>query len=164
MEEYNKNTYVENIKIQGYLTKEYAIHKNGEVREKMDRLMDVINNQRKERDIERWENLNMEFKEPWDVPSLPRDEELMNNYVIPALYRCGAIAKKDLKKDHYYFGKYRNSNYGKWNGEKFEIQRYEWNVLVDDDCFHFEDDDGFALFVPIREVTEKEFLDRELNI
>ena len=43
-------------------------------------------------------------------------------------------------------------------GEKnvFEYWRHKFGVFLDV-CNHFEDDDGYALFVPIKEVDPEEF-------
>jgi len=42
---------------------------------------------------------------------------------------------------------------------KFDHMRYKFGWRKDD-CNHFEDDDGFALFVPIRLGTEDDWNER----
>jgi hypothetical protein len=105
----------------------------------------------------RWDNLKP-FKTPQDVPSIPRvGEKEYKEFYVPRLIAAGAIPKADLVDNQFYFGEYRNANVGKWIAEKnvFEHWRYKFGFRIDE-CNHFEDDDGFALFVPIRLANEAE--------
>jgi hypothetical protein len=107
--------------------------------------------------IKYWNELKP-FKTPDDVPNIPRvDEKEYNEFYVPRLIAAGAIPKADLVDNQFYFGDYRNANVGKWLAEKnvFEHWRYKFGFRVDE-CNHFEDDDGFALFVPIRLANEAE--------
>lgn len=108
--------------------------------------------------------LKMEpFKEVKDIPELPVvDKEEWENFFIPILIKCGAIPKKNLKDDVWYVGDHRNCQIAKWdiNKNKFHHLRYKFGYRWDD-CNHFEDDDGYALFVPIREANEKEIKEQE---
>jgi hypothetical protein len=69
----------------------------------------------------------------------------------------GAIPKSELVDGKWYYGDFRNTDFGRWNALKNEFDhiRYKFGNRWDT-CNHFEDDDGFALFTPIREVTEEE--------
>jgi hypothetical protein len=67
------------------------------------------------------------------------------------LYRKGIIPKKDLKKNTYYRGKCRNAKVALWNGFEFVHMRYKFGSFLLDSVNHLEDDDGFDLFVPLRE-------------
>lgn len=99
-----------------------------------------------------WENLKP-FNDPIDVPFIPIvDNELYKSYYIPKLINAGAIPKKDLINGQTYIGNHRRCSEAKWDEEKnkFIYKRYKFNMYFDDTCNHFEDDDGFALFVPIK--------------
>ena len=119
--------------------------------------------ERRKRIREYWENLP-KFEKPEDVPDIPRVEEKeYREFYIPKLIAAGAIPKKDLVDGQFYFGEYRNANVGKWVAEKntFEHWRYKFGFRIDE-CNHFEDDNGFALFVPIRLANRQE-IDEYLN-
>lgn len=91
------------------------------------------------------------FKSIEDIPPIPvMESELYKEYVIPNFIRCGAIPKKDLLVDRTYLGDCRNSNMATWNGEKFVYTRCKFGMFYDEFINHFEDDDGFDLFVPIK--------------
>lgn len=105
-----------------------------------------------------WNNLPM-FEKPDDVPAIPRVEEKeYKEFYIPRLINAGAIPKKDLIHGQCYLGEHRNATIARWNAEKnvFEYWRHKFGVFLDV-CNHFEDDDGYALFVPIKEVDPEEF-------
>jgi hypothetical protein len=113
--------------------------------------------ERKEAMIKYWNELKP-FETPADVPNIPRvDEREYKEFYVPRLIAAGAIPKTDLVDGQFYFGDYRNANIGKWLAEKnvFEHWRYKFGFRIDE-CNHFEDDDGFALFVPIRLANEAE--------
>ena len=94
-----------------------------------------------------------EFKTEDDIPDLPKlPEDEYKEIVIPNLIRCGAIPKKDLILDKEYLGACRNSSKAIWKGDHFEYLRYKWGSSYIDSINHFEDDDGYDLFVPIREL------------
>lgn len=100
-----------------------------------------------------WETETTPFKEPCDVPQIPRVEpEEYKNFYVPKLIQRGAIPKQDLVDGQVYIGDTRNATAAKWNAEKqeFEYWRYKFGNSYIDTCNHFEDDNGFALFVPIR--------------
>lgn len=92
----------------------------------------------------------------WQVPDIPfKDkvgEEFYNEVICKNLERAGAIPKKDLKKDTWYYGDTRNTGKAYWNGERFYYIRNKWNHYFWDWCPHYEDDYGYALFVPLREI------------
>lgn len=109
---------------------------------------------------EYWETQTTPFKEPNDVPQIPRAEpEEYKNFYVPKLIQRGAIPKRDLIPGQVYIGDTRNATSAKWNAEKqeFEYWRYKFGNTYIDTCNHFEDDNGFALFVPIRLGEEKDW-------
>ena len=90
------------------------------------------------------------------IPSPPiTTTELYQKYVIPNFIRCGAIPKDKLIKGKTYFGSCRNADKAIWLGDKFEYIRYKWGKSYQEKINHFEDDDGFDLFVPIREINSE---------
>jgi hypothetical protein len=100
---------------------------------------------------ERWENLKP-FKDERDVPSLPIP---MTLYYVEKLVKAGAILKKDLIDGKTYYGDCRNANRARWDTERnvFVYKRTKFGYVYDEDINHFEDDNGYDLFVPIREDT-----------
>ncbi len=125
---------------------------------------------REARRIEYWNNLKP-FVKAEDVPALPyvENKDDWKNFYIPRLIKAGAITKDNLIDGTWYYGEYRNSNFGKWNAEKqeFGLWRNKFGFYWDT-CNHFQDDNGFALFVPVRIANEKEVeaqneIEREKN-
>jgi hypothetical protein len=115
--------------------------------------------ERERRIREYWENLP-KFTKPEDVPELPRvDADQWMNFYVPKLIEAGAIPKKNLVDGQYYAGEHRRATIAKWDATKntFVYNRTKFNFTYEDDCNHFEDDDGYALFVPIRIATEEEY-------
>lgn len=112
-------------------------------------------------EIKKWWLTLKPFKDESDVPNLPK----MDDFFIQRLKELGAIEKSKLVDGQWYYGNYRSSNYGKWNSDKneFEVIRYKFGYRWDS-CNHFEDDDGYALFVPLRLATKEEALEEESKI
>ena len=120
-----------------------------------------IKEEREKRVKEYWMNLP-KFNTPEDVPDLPKvDKKEWEEFFIPKLIEAGAIPKKDLIHGQIYIGEFRNANVARWNQEKnkFEHMRYKFGWR-EDECNHFEDDDGFALFVPIKLGTQEDWDER----
>lgn len=105
-----------------------------------------------------WENLQP-FKTPLDVPGIPVvDKQRYQEYFVPKLIEAGAIPKKDLVDGEYYVGNHRCTSIAKWNEKENKFEYWKWEFFpLWDDCNHFEDDDNFALFVPIGIGTKEEF-------
>jgi hypothetical protein len=105
-----------------------------------------------EKQKEYWLSLEKFIKEE-DIPNLPIvDKEEWNNFIVPILIKCGAIPKKDLVIGSMYIGSCRNTNNAVWNGDKFIYERYKFGMKYFDNINHFEDDNGFDLFVPIKKI------------
>lgn len=109
---------------------------------------------------EHWENLP-KFERPDQVPILPTGipPEEWKGYYVKKLIEAGAFPKEDLEDCGYYLGDHRRAKVARWNGEKGLFEYWRWKVgnRFIDECNHFEDDDGFALFVPIRKATKEQF-------
>ena len=69
--------------------------------------------------------------------------------ICEKLIEKGAIPKKDLVVGTTYIGVCRNSDEATWLGDKFEYIRYKFGTQYKDTINHFEDDDGYDLFVPL---------------
>ncbi len=118
-----------------------------------------LREEREKRIREHWETLGT-FEKPSDIPEIPQvDEEDYKAFYIPRLIKAGAIPKKDLVDGNCYLGDHRNCTIARWNEKEnvFEYWRHKFEWVYIDTCNHFEDDDGFALFVPIKLVTTEEF-------
>ena len=72
------------------------------------------------------------------------------------LYSKGIISKNNLQKNRYYQGKCRNTNVALWNGYEFVYMRTKFGHVSIDTINHFEDDNGYDLFIPIEEVIPTE--------
>ena len=104
-----------------------------------------------DKQIEYWRNLQNFKDNPDNIPELPvTDKNTWNNLIIPKLIECGAIPKKDLIIGKKYSGSCRNSDYGVWNGLTFTYKRGKFGAYYNDEINHFEDDNGFDLFIPIK--------------
>ncbi len=120
------------------LTSEYEILKNH------------IKEQQKREIIKGFKTMKP-FKNILDIPSVPVvDEKTYNEIIIPNLIRCGAIPKKDLIVGKIYIGDCRNATEAIWKGNVFTYKRYKFGTYFDEDINHFEDDNGYDVFVPIR--------------
>lgn len=118
--------------------------------------------EREKRIKEYWDKIP-KFVTHNDVPDLPRvDEVEWKEFYVPKLIEAGAIAKKDLIVDQYYIGNHRRATVAKWDGKEFVYNREKFGNVYEDKCNHFEDDDSFALFVPIRFGTEEEYKQNRL--
>jgi hypothetical protein len=78
------------------------------------------------------------------------EKEEWNNFYIPILLKCGALPKEWLEVDAEYIGNCRNSDRATWKGDHFEYKRYKFGSTYTDKINHFQDDDGYDLFVPIK--------------
>lgn len=106
---------------------------------------------------EYWNTLKP-FVNAHDVPTLPRvGKQEWEEFYVPKLIQAGAIKREDLIDGVWYYGDYRNSTFGKWDATKqeFGLWRHKFGYYWDT-CNHFQDDSGYALFVPLRTATEEE--------
>ena len=105
---------------------------------------------------ERYEQLKkyLQEMEPFTdyVPSVPKMKttEDYEEYVVKNYIRCGAIPKKDLIIGQTYLGDCRNASEATWNGKVFIYKRRKFNLEYEEEINHFEDDDGYDLFVPLK--------------
>lgn len=88
-----------------------------------------------------------------DIHNIPKMKTLEDyqEYVVKNFIRCGAIPKSKLETGKTYLGNCRNSEEATWLGDKFEYTRYKFGTSFKETINHFEDDNGFDLFVPLYE-------------
>lgn len=86
-----------------------------------------------------------------DIPVMDTPEEY-EELIVKNLIRCGAIPKDQLEVGATYAGSCRNASEATWNGKDFDYRRYKWGMWQDDRINHFQDDDGYDVFVPIRKL------------
>ena len=135
-----------------------------ELKLRVETQLQQIKAEREKRIKEYWENELPKFNNPEDVPELPRvDEKEWKEFYVPKLIGAGAIPKKDLVVGQFYIGEHRRATVAKWTGKDFVYNREKFGTVFEDNCNHFEDDDGFALFVPIRIGTEEEYKNNQVN-
>lgn len=89
-----------------------------------------------------------------DIPEIPKfktPEE--HKKFCQKLIENGAIPKNKLKDKAKYYGACRNTSYAIWNEDtqEFSYERNKFGIPYTDCINHFEDDDGYDLFVPIKE-------------
>ena len=99
--------------------------------------------------------------EPFDdnvdrIPLIPVvDKETYDEYVVPNLIRCGAIPKEKLIVGHTYLGDCRNTSKAVWKESGcFEYMRTKFGWTYPEEINHFQDDDGYDVFTPIKDITE----------
>ena len=122
------------------------------------KIKDKIRKEKEERynDIlEYWKN-RKPFKDEDDIPDIPKVEKGdYDNIIVPNIIRCGGIPKEELIVGETYIGDCRNASEAVWNGERFTYMRVKFGYTYPEDINHFQDDDGYDLFVPIRLKNEK---------
>lgn len=100
--------------------------------------------------LDHWDNLKI-FNCPDDIPDIPYcTPERFKEFYLPRLFKAGAIPKVELVVGETYIGSCRNTDEATWNGKEFEYKRYKFGTTYIDKINHFEDDDGYDLFVPIK--------------
>lgn len=104
--------------------------------------------------LEYWKN-RKPFKNEDDIPPIPivksKDYE---NIIIPNIIRCGGIQKDKLEIGKTYVGNCRNASKAVWLGNEFEYMRYKFGYTYPEKINHFQDDDGYDVFVPLKEIED----------
>lgn len=100
--------------------------------------------------IELWKT-RKPFADYDDIPDIPVvSKEDYDNIIIPNIIRCGGIPKSELVIGKTYIGGSRNASEAIWNGKTFTYKRHKFGYTFLEDINHFEDDDGYDLFIPIK--------------
>lgn len=76
-----------------------------------------------------------------------KDEEI---FVQSTLIESGAIPLNELEVGKTYVGFCRNASEAIWKGNKFVYKRTKWGNTYDEEINHFQNDDGFDVFVPVK--------------
>lgn len=115
-----------------------------------DKLIDKLHDERENRVKKILQEMET-FKTVEDIHRIPkfRSKEDYQEYVVKNFIRCGAIPKKDLIVGETYLGNCRNASEATWNGKVFIYKRRKFNWEYNEEINHFEDDDGYDLFVPL---------------
>ena len=83
-----------------------------------------------------------------DVPiPLNKEEEI---FIQDTLINHGAIPLHELEIGKTYIGFCRNASEAIWQGDRFVYQRFKWGTTFPDTINHFQNDDGYDVFVPVR--------------
>ena len=130
-----------------------------EIQDKIDRVKAQLEEEKKNR----VQNLIKRFQEmePFDgdvdrIPLLPVvDDEIYQKYIVPNLIRCGAIPKEELEVGATYLGECRNAHKAVWkeNG-RFEYMRSKFGCTYPEEINHFQDDDGYDVYTPIKKIED----------
>ena len=96
------------------------------------------------------------FRDEDDIPPipivLPKDYE---EIIVPNIIRCGGIPKDKLIVGKTYIGDCRNAREAVWDGEKSTYMRTKFGSTYPETINHFQNDDGYDLFVPLKIKDEK---------
>jgi hypothetical protein len=83
-----------------------------------------------------------------DVPiCFNKDEE---TFLQNTLIKHGALPLHEMEVGKTYIGTCRNSSEAVWQGDHFIYQRYKWGSTFPEKINHFQNDDGYDVFVPIK--------------
>ena len=96
------------------------------------------------------------FKTIDDIPEFPRyDSEEEYHDLIEAYKNAGAIPKEKLINGAYYLGQSRSTNVAQWfPKDGFNYMRHKLGESFVDTINHFEDDNGYDLFIPLKLIIE----------
>lgn len=83
-----------------------------------------------------------------DVPACNNKEE--ETFVQTKLIEQGAIPLHLLETGKTYIGFCRNASEAVWLGDKFEYMRTKFGTTFPENINHFQNDDGYDLFVPVK--------------
>lgn len=89
------------------------------------------------------------------------DKELNKNIRVFAainevpIERVKVISKSELVVGAVYQGECRNSDTAMWDGNKFVYKRHKFGCSYNERINHFEDDDGYDVFVPMKIIEQK---------
>lgn len=100
--------------------------------------------------LEYWKD-RKPFKNEDDIPSIPIvKKEDYDNVITPNIIRCGGIPKDELVIGETYIGSCRNASEAVWDGKKFTYMRTKFGSTYPETINHFQDDDGYDVFVPLK--------------
>lgn len=74
--------------------------------------------------------------------------EFASDHNVP-FEQCRAIPKSELRNGITYKGNCRNASEAIWDVDKFVYTRYKFGSTYFETINHYEDDDGYDVFVPV---------------
>ena len=130
-----------------------------EIQDKVDRVKEQLEEEKKNRIqslIKRFNEMEPFEGDVRRIPLLPViDKEIYDEHIVPNLIRCGAIPKEKLIIGHTYLGDCRNASKAVWKENGcFEYMRTKFGWTYPEEINHFQDDDGYDVFTPIKDITE----------
>lgn len=84
-----------------------------------------------------------------DTVELEQNRRIFANIHNVSMNDVYVIPKNELIVGNTYTGNCRNAESAKWNGKTFEYMRYKFGSTYLEEINHFEDDDGYDVFVPM---------------
>ena len=114
--------------------------------------------------VECWRKRTKRFETPEDIPVIPNfNEKVVKEakeymaFIQQKMIELGAIPKDKLIVGHTYLGDCRNAHEAIWkdNG-RFEYMRTKFGCTYPEEINHFQDDNGYDVFTPIRDITDEE--------
>lgn len=81
--------------------------------------------------------------------------EFASEHNIP-YEQCRPIPKSELRNGITYKGNCRNTDEAIWDVDAFIYTRYKFGTTYLDTIKHYEDDDGYDVFVPIQITKENQ--------
>jgi hypothetical protein len=119
----------------------------------IEKIKDKLRKEKEERYngiLEYWKN-RKPFKDEDDIPPIPIVRPMdYEEIIVPNIIRCGGIPKDELIVGETYIGDCRNASEAVWNGNRFTYMRTKFGTTYPEDINHFQDDDGYDVFVPIK--------------
>ena len=83
-----------------------------------------------------------------DIPCCKNKKE--EEFVQNTLIKHGAIPLQNMNIGETYIGFCRNSSEAIWQGDHFIYQRTKFGITFPEKINHFQNDNGFDVFVPIK--------------
>jgi hypothetical protein len=115
--------------------------------------------------VEYWKKRTKRFETPEDIPVIPSFNENLvpearkyTEFIQQKMIELGAIPKDRLIVGHEYLGDCRNAHKAIWkeNG-RFEYMRTKFGCTYPEEINHFQDDDGYDVFTPIKDITGEDY-------
>ena len=121
--------------------------------------------------VEYWRKRTKRFETPEDIPPIPcfnEDKiEKAKEYtelIQQKMIELGAIPKAALIDGHTYLGNCRNAYKAVWCGGTsgnvdlgyFVYERTKFGCTFPEKINHFQDDNGYDVFTPIKDITDEE--------
>ena len=121
--------------------------------------------QRAEEVMDYWRKRTKRFETVDDIPPIPcfneekveKAKEYME-FIQNKMIELGAIPKAALIVGHTYLGDCRNAHKAIWKeNERFEYMRTKFGCTYPEEINHFQDDDGYDVFTPIKDITGEDY-------